>query len=86
MLSNYVIRENNNIGTFLVCRGRKPCGCLVCAIADDPVMRRDIAKALPRWIRNGLTIERVPDAIVKEQFTDKCPHELKQLSLFGELA
>lgn len=63
--------------------GRKPCGCLVAAVsctwdADD------MASALGNWVKQGLTIERVSDDVVRAEFTTRCPHVPQQLALFAE--
>ncbi len=41
---------------------------VVCAIADDPKRPKDTAKEVAKWMRDGLTIERVPVAWVREHF------------------
>lgn len=46
-----------------------PCGCICGAIADkpdDPAWRRTIAKETGAWIKDGLTVERVPDQTVRD--------------------
>lgn len=64
--------------------GRKSCGCVICAYADDPAHKNDISKEIAKWIKNGLTVERVPDQYVRDNFTFNCPHKTEQLSLFGK--
>jgi hypothetical protein len=39
--------------------GKKSCGCIVAACVDNPEHKREIARNLAEWIRDGLTIERV---------------------------
>lgn len=58
--------------------GRKPCGCLVAAVIDDPDHASDVSKAVSSWIKRGLTIERVTHDVVRTEFTSRCPHEVKQ--------
>ena len=71
--------------------GRKPCGCLVCAIVDTSGRNQkesdEVNRTLGEWYRRGLSIGRVPHETVREQFTSdsNCPHKSKQpeqLSLF----
>lgn len=42
-------------GTYIAI---KPCGCVVAACVDRPVYQKETAKALAKWVRDGLTIER----------------------------
>jgi len=59
---------------------RKPCGCIVGAIADQPSMRSDIQEALRAWLREDLTIDHVADEIVRTEFKGwNCPHEQSRL-------
>lgn len=61
---------------------RKPCGCIVGAIAKD-MPADEIARALARWAGNSLNIESASDEQVREQWhSGICPHDLRQLSLF----
>ena len=54
--------------------GRKHCGCLVAAMVDDPEHKKDIAKEIAKWIRDGLIIERVTTEYVRENFK-YCSHK-----------
>lgn len=45
--------------------GRKPCGCVVCAAVDSPQYRKEVARDIAKWVRSGLTIERVPCSDVR---------------------
>lgn len=60
---------------------RKPCGCVVASIHDnrDKVTAAEVAK----WIKAGMTIERVTVDVVREQFQPNtgCPHVEGQLKL-----
>ena len=48
--------------------GRKTCGCIVAAIIDDPDHRKEVAKEIAAWIKDGLTVERVTNDYVREHF------------------
>lgn len=39
---------------------RHPAGTVVCATVDEPQMAQTNAKEIASWVRDGLTIERVP--------------------------
>ena len=52
---------------------RRPCGCMIAAAVDDPKYAKDNAKEISRWIRDGLTIERVSVERVRAEFKS-CPH------------
>lgn len=68
--------------------GRKPCGCIVCVIADEPGMRNEVAKFVAKWIKEGLTVERVTHEYVRQNWVGMdCPHtpESAQLPLFDEV-
>ena len=55
---------------------KKSCGCIVAAIIDHPSLRLEIANTLGEWIKRGLTIERVPDEMVRNHFnSNPCEHE-----------
>jgi len=43
-------------------------GTVICASVDEPRMTKDNAKAVAKWIREGLTIERVPAWWVRKYF------------------
>jgi hypothetical protein len=36
------------------------CHAVVAAIVDDPAHKRDVSRAVSRWIRDGFFVERVP--------------------------
>jgi len=56
--------------------GRKPCGCVVFAMVDEPnptpQYRKDLAKELARCIRQGLEIERVTVEYVRNLSSIGC--------------
>ena len=54
--------------------GRRPCGCIVFAIMDNPEHRKDVARELGKAIREGLTVERVAAEVVR-QSTFGCCHK-----------
>jgi len=56
--------------------GRKPCGCLVAAMADD-LSKNEIAKELAEWVHDGLIVEHVDDDVVRNEFTI-CKHTVKE--------
>ena len=66
--------------------GRKPCGCVCAAYADEPEIKDDIAKEIAKWIKQGLTVERVTDQYVRDNLTFNCPHKAQssQLSFFED--
>ncbi len=66
--------------------GRKSCGCVVCAVVDDPTRTKDTAKHLASWVKAGLTIERVDNDYVREHFTWKCQHVEVVKRTDGQLA
>lgn len=54
--------------------GRKPdCGCVVAIIVDMPEYKKDVAKQVAEFIRDGLEIERV-DLDAGKQELHSCPH------------
>jgi hypothetical protein len=62
---------------------RKSCGCMVAAVVDDAAHKRDVAREMAAWVRDGLTVERVTHDVVRAEFVGrKCPHVEQQLSLF----
>jgi hypothetical protein len=66
--------------------GREPCGCVTCATVDDEDHKKDIAKDIARWVRWGLTIERVPHEYVRQHLAScKCKKVTKpeQTKLFS---
>ena len=54
--------------------GRKSCDCVVCAIVDMPDHKGDVAREVARWIKEGLTVERVTLDYAREHFVTECPH------------
>lgn len=66
---------------------KKPCGCICSAVVDEPNHKRDVAKDVAEWIREGLTIEHVTVQHVRENFVGwQCPHEPvapEQMPLFS---
>lgn len=53
---------------------RKPCGCMIAAIADDPNQTGAIARRTGEWILAGYTVEHVSDDVVRKEYGVKCPH------------
>lgn len=53
--------------------GRKECGCFVAAIVDAPEHRKDTAREVAKWIRQGLAIERMSVEDVRQKLM-RCPH------------
>lgn len=45
--------------------GRKACGCLVTVAVDKPQWKRETAKSVAEWMRDGLTVERMTVADVQ---------------------
>lgn len=60
--------------------GRDKAGVAVCAAVDQPEWAKDTAKEVAKWLRQGLTIERVPVEWVRkhlftaEPYTPASPH------------
>jgi hypothetical protein len=54
--------------------GIKPCGCCVAAAVDNPEWAKDTAKAVSKWMRDGLTIERRTVQWSRENLT-MCEHK-----------
>lgn len=50
----------------------KSCGCVVAAVTDNPDHKKETAKDIAKWIRAGLTIQRL-DKLPEMAF--KCPHK-----------
>lgn len=46
--------------------GREACGHVVAVMVDNPAHKRDTAREIARWIRDGLTIERGTVAEARE--------------------
>jgi hypothetical protein len=61
--------------------GIAPCGCMRAAVVDEPKHAKDVRKDVSGFMRDGLTVERVPVALVRVRLClDKhpkvgCPHE-----------
>lgn len=57
---------------------RYPCGCIGAAVVDstNSQRRKDIAKDLSEWIRDGAQIERATVGEIRPQLGD-CPHKPK---------
>jgi len=56
------------------------CGCVTCVTLDVPDHKTDVAKDIARWIRQGMTVERVPVEDARSAFTS-CPHRAKPKEL-----
>lgn len=39
--------------------GRKPCGCVVALVVDEPRWKRDTAKTVARYVLDGYAVERL---------------------------
>ena len=39
--------------------GREKCGCVTCTVVDSPEFRKDTARYVARWLREGMDVERV---------------------------
>ncbi len=69
------MENKDSTPTFI---GRKPCGCVVFAMVDEPnpspEYRKELAKEIARCIRQGLSIEKVTVDYVRtlESFGCKC--------------
>lgn len=58
--------------------GRCKCGHVVAAAMDEPEYRKDNAKEVARWMRDGLTIERLDvDAVRTYLHKCTCPEKQK---------
>jgi hypothetical protein len=62
---------------------RKPCGCLIAAIADEPEpeKKKKIARVTGEWIQAGYTVEHVTDEVVRAEFRS-CIHKKQPQLLF----
>jgi hypothetical protein len=60
---------------------RKKCGCVVGICIDHA--DKDTARRVADWIKDGLTIDRVPVKEAVALFTTPCTHETRQLTLDG---
>jgi hypothetical protein len=54
--------------------GITACGCMVCASVEDPRWKRETAKDVAAWLRDGLRVERVPVERVRQE-CHACPHK-----------
>jgi hypothetical protein len=62
--------------------GRKPdCGCVVASAIDTGEDRPSVARSVARFVRRGLTVERVSVEYVQKYFVVHCPHEAAQVAL-----
>lgn len=48
---------------------RCKCGEIVCAIVDNPERYHEVSRHIAKWIRDGLTIERVTHDVVRSSFS-----------------
>lgn len=55
--------------------GRETCGCVTCVTVDNPEYKKYVAKDLSDWIRQGLSVERVPIEEARQAITFDCPHQ-----------
>ena len=65
--------------------GVKECGCVVAACVDNPKHKKDIAKNVGDWVKDGLTIERISVEDTRNRLSYcKCNEEIKanELDLF----
>lgn len=53
---------------------RHPANTVVCAAVDGPGMAKSNAKDIAAWIRDGLTIERVPIEWVRKYLFTQEPY------------
>lgn len=75
---------NERMAYVARCKG---CGHIVAAAMDEPAYAKDNAKEVARWMRDGLTIERVGTDTIRTYLHEcTCPAkvEAKQDALFGE--
>jgi hypothetical protein len=57
---------------------RCECGHIVAAAMDEPAYRKDNAKEVARWMRDGLTIERMDVEAVRVYLHEcTCPKKAK---------
>ena len=67
---------------------RDTCGCVVACAVDEPQYAKDNAKEIAKWIKKGLTVERMSVIEVRKVFG--CEHRQKkakgkQAQLFTEV-
>lgn len=53
---------------------RRPAGCVVAASVEAPGMEAANAKEVARWIKGGLTVERVPVDWVRQHLFTTTPY------------
>jgi hypothetical protein len=50
--------------------GRKSCGCVVAAVVDNPDRKKDVARSVAGFIKEGLTIEHVTCDYFRKNFKE----------------
>lgn len=55
--------------------GRAPCGCVRAATVDLASDPKGVARDVADFIKDGLTIERVPHQYVRDNLW-RCPHQI----------
>ena len=56
----------NNFKAYIA---RESCGAITGAIVDEPQYKKDIAKEIAHWIREGCTVEHTDGEIVRQEFS-----------------
>lgn len=51
---------------------REKCGCVTGATIDNPQHRKEVAKDVAAWVRDGRIVERVDSGYVRAEF-GQCP-------------
>lgn len=55
---------------------RKPCGCAVACIVEDPKARQRDAREIGEWMLRGWTVERIPASDLEDgEVFKRCPHK-----------
>jgi len=54
---------------------RRDCGCIVAATVDTPDHKRETAKDVASWVREGLDVSRVACQYVRDNMRS-CPHKV----------
>ena len=58
--------------------GIKECGCVVAACVDNPEHKKDTAKNISDWIKDGWTTERIPVEDTRNRLSScKCNEKIK---------